>query len=82
MILESGEDISWESINLEITGKRDAAPENFIARMFGGEAGGFNPDLLSGRLEEMLPTIQQVKKLINKLKAEVREIRMLTVFKL
>ena len=29
--------------------------------MFGGEAGGFNPDLLSGRLEEMLPTIQQVK---------------------
>jgi len=31
-----------------------------MARMFGGEAGGFNPDLLSGRLEEMLPTIQQV----------------------
>ena len=30
--------------------------------MFGGEAGGFNPDLLSGRLEEMLPTIQQVTK--------------------
>merc|ERR1711972_236722 len=28
--------------------------------MFGGEAGGFNPDLLSGRLEEMLPTIQAV----------------------
>ena len=33
-----------------------------IFRMFGGEAGGFNPDLLSGRLEEMLPTIQQVLK--------------------
>ena len=31
-----------------------------FVRMFGGEAGGFNPDLLSGRLEEMLPTIQQV----------------------
>jgi hypothetical protein len=28
--------------------------------MFGGAEGGFNPDLLSGRLEEMLPTIQQV----------------------
>ena len=40
-----------------IKGKEDAAPENVIARMFGGEAGGFNPDLLSGRLEEMLPTI-------------------------
>ena len=35
-----------------------------IFRMFGGEAGGFNPDLLSGRLEEMLPTIQQVLKKI------------------
>ena len=61
---------------MEITGKGDASPENFIARMFGGEAGGFNPDLLSGRLEEMLPTIQQVKKL----KAEVRDTRRLTVF--
>jgi len=30
-----------------------------MASMFGG-AGGFNPDLLSGRLEEMLPIIQQV----------------------
>ena len=28
--------------------------------MFGGADGGFNPDLLSGRLEEMLPVIQQV----------------------
>ena len=76
MILESGDNISQESKNLEITGKGDASPENFIARMFGGEAGGFNPDLLSGRLEEMLPTIQQVKKL----KAEVRDTRRLTVF--
>ena len=67
---------------MEITGKGDASPENFIARMFGGEAGGFNPDLLSGRLEEMLPTIQQVKKLIIKMKAEVRETRMLTVLSL
>jgi len=31
-----------------------------MASMFGGAAGGFNPDLLSGRLEEMLPIIQQV----------------------
>jgi len=31
-----------------------------MARMFGGPDGGFNPDLLSGRLEEMLPTIQAV----------------------
>jgi len=31
-----------------------------MARMFGGQDGGFNPDLLSGRLEEMLPVIQQV----------------------
>jgi len=28
--------------------------------MFGGADGGFNPDMLSGRLEEMLPVIQQV----------------------
>ena len=28
--------------------------------MFGGADGGFNPDILSGRLEEMLPVIQQV----------------------
>lgn len=48
---------------MEIIGKGEAVPENFIVRMFGGEAGGFNPDLLSGRLEEMLPTIQQVKNL-------------------
>ena len=82
MILESGDNISRESKNWEITGKGDASPENFIARMFGGEAGGFNPDLLSGRLEEMLPTIQQVKKLIIKMKAEVRETRMLTVLSL
>ena len=33
---------------------------NNMARMFGGAEGQFNPDLLSGRLEEMLPTIQQV----------------------
>ena len=31
-----------------------------MARMFGGPESGFNPDLLSGRLEEMLPTIQAV----------------------
>jgi len=31
-----------------------------MSRMFGGAEGGFNPDLLSGRLEEMLPVIQQV----------------------
>ncbi|XP_023321417.1 ATPase ASNA1 homolog [Eurytemora carolleeae] len=31
-----------------------------MARMFGGADGGFNPDMLSGRLEEMLPVIQQV----------------------
>merc|ERR1712083_1210512 len=31
-----------------------------MARMFGGPDSGFNPDLLSGRLEEMLPTIQAV----------------------
>jgi len=31
-----------------------------MARMFGGADGGFNPDLLSDRLEEMLPVIQQV----------------------
>jgi len=31
-----------------------------MASMFGGPDSGFNPDLLSGRLEEMLPTIQQV----------------------
>jgi arsenite-transporting ATPase len=31
-----------------------------MARMFGGGESGFNPDLLSGRLEEMLPIIQQV----------------------
>merc|ERR550517_650759 len=31
-----------------------------MARMFGGAEGSFNPDLLSGRLEEMLPTIQSV----------------------
>jgi len=30
-----------------------------MSRMFGG-ADGFNPDLLAGRLEEMLPVIQQV----------------------
>lgn len=30
-----------------------------MARMFGQDS-GFNPDLLSGRLEEILPTIQQV----------------------
>jgi len=30
-----------------------------MSRMFGG-AEGFNPDLLAGRLEEMLPVIQQV----------------------
>jgi hypothetical protein len=30
-----------------------------ISRMFGTDA-AFNPDLLSGRLEEILPTIQQV----------------------
>ena len=65
MILESGEDVSRKSNNLEILGKVEAAPENLIARMFGGEAGGFNPDLLSGRLEEMLPTIQQVKSIQN-----------------
>ena len=69
MIIELGESIFLESNNLEITGKGDASPENFIARMFGGEAGGFNPDLLSGRLEEMLPTIQQVKNLAIKMKA-------------
>ena len=33
---------------------------NNMARMFGGAEGQFNPDLLSGRLEEMLPTIQAV----------------------
>jgi len=33
---------------------------NNMASMFGGAAGQFNPDLLSGRLEEMLPTIQSV----------------------
>ena len=59
MILESGDNISRKSNNLEIIGKGDAAPENVIARMFGGEAGGFNPDLLSGRLEEMLPTMSK-----------------------
>ena len=31
-----------------------------MASMFGGPNSGFNPDLLSGRLEEMLPTIQAV----------------------
>ena len=31
-----------------------------MASMFGGPDSGFNPDLLSGRLEEMLPTIQAV----------------------
>merc|ERR1712050_458976 len=31
-----------------------------MAGMFGGAEGGFNPDMLSGRLEEMLPTIQSV----------------------
>ena len=55
--------------NLKVIGKGEAAPENCIVRMFGGEAGGFNPDLLSGRLEEMLPTIQQVKYLAIKMKA-------------
>merc|ERR1719167_1687364 len=33
---------------------------NNMARMFGGADGSFNPDMLSGRLEEMLPTIQSV----------------------
>ena len=33
--------------------------------MFGGADGGFNPDLLSGRLEEMLPVIQQVVLSVN-----------------
>ena len=80
MILESRDDTSRKSSNLEIIGKGEAVPENFIVRMFGGEAGGFNPDLLSGRLEEMLPTIQQVKNLTIKIKAEVRDTRRLTVF--
>ena len=31
-----------------------------MAGMFGGADGGFNPEMLSGRLEEMLPTIQSV----------------------
>ena len=31
-----------------------------MIRMFGGADGQFNPDMLSGRLEEMLPTIQSV----------------------
>jgi len=31
-----------------------------MARMFGGQEGGFNPDLISDRLEDMLPVIQQV----------------------
>jgi arsenite-transporting ATPase len=31
-----------------------------MARMFGGADGRFNPDLLSDRLEDMLPVIQQV----------------------
>ena len=69
MILESEDNISRKSNNLEFIGNGDAAPKRFIARMFGGEAGGFNPDLLSGRLEEMLPTIQQVKNLAIKMKA-------------
>jgi hypothetical protein len=34
-----------------------------VSRMFGTDA-AFNPDLLSGRLEEILPTIQQVILLI------------------
>ena len=29
--------------------------------MFGGQEGGFNPDLISDRLEDMLPVIQQVR---------------------
>ena len=33
--------------------------------MFGGADGGFNPDMLSGRLEEMLPVIQQVDFLLS-----------------
>ena len=31
-----------------------------MAGMFGAADGGFNPEMLSGRLEEMLPTIQSV----------------------
>ena len=31
-----------------------------MAGMFGGADGGFNTEMLSGRLEEMLPTIQSV----------------------
>jgi hypothetical protein len=34
-----------------------------VSRMFGTDT-AFNPDLLSGRLEEILPTIQQVIVLI------------------